>query len=131
MALPARYDMTCPQGTDWSRTLTVNDSGGSPLDLTSYTARMSVRKKVGGTEIISLTTVNGRITLGGAAGTIVLSITSADSANLAPAGYTPIGLEPSVSVAPAYVYDLEIVSPTAAVTRVCEGTFTVTPEVTR
>lgn len=65
--------------------------------------------------VVTLSTANGRIALGGAAGTVTLTITAADSALL------PIG---------EFVYDLELTIG-ATVTRLLSGTFTVSGEVTR
>lgn len=60
-------------------------------------------------------TLNAGITLGGAAGTIVITID---------ADYT------SKLTSGSYVYDLELTSSTGTVTRLLEGQFVVTPEVT-
>jgi tRNA threonylcarbamoyladenosine modification (KEOPS) complex Pcc1 subunit len=110
------YDMVCEQGATFSRVFTWADENEVPVDLTGYTARMHVRTAVGtATTTIELTTANSRITLGGAAGTITLQLTATDTAALA---------------AKRYVYDLELVSG-ATVTRLLQGAFTVSPEVTR
>jgi hypothetical protein len=66
--------------------------------------------------ILELTNQNGRITLGGAAGTVSLNVAANVTANLTP------GL---------YVYDLEVVSGGGEVTRLVEGNFNVKAEVTR
>jgi hypothetical protein len=55
------------------------------------------------------------IVLGGAAGTVVISLTDEITASLA---------------AGTYIYDLELTSPTGSVTRLLEGTFIVDAEVT-
>lgn len=88
-----------------------------PVDLTGYTARMHVRSKVDSpTTLLELTTENGRIVLGGAAGTIRLVLPAAQTAALVwKVGY----------------YDLELVSPTGNVRRLLKGLVTVSPEVTR
>lgn len=67
--MAGRYNITAYQGStfDFNFTAQVN---GSPWNLTSYTARMQVRPTVeASTKFLDLTTQNGRITLGGAAGT--------------------------------------------------------------
>jgi tRNA threonylcarbamoyladenosine modification (KEOPS) complex Pcc1 subunit len=78
---------------------------------------MQVRRTVltDGDPLISLTTENGRISINGAAGLIALSISAADTAALTSSG----------------VYDLEIISSTGLVSRVIQGTFTLSLEVTR
>lgn len=91
----------------------------APVDLTGYTARMQVRETVDSvTSLLELTTENGYITLGGAAGTIRLEV---DAVAMAALDFT------------AGVYDLELASGDATpfVTRLCEGAVTLSPEVTR
>jgi len=116
MALAATYGFTADQGATFSQVITWKDSTNSPIDLTGYTARMQIRQKVTSSVSLSLTTENNRITLGGDAGTIALSITSSDMADL-PAG--------------SYTYDLELVSVSGDVSRLLMGTFVVRSEVTR
>ena len=67
------------------------------------------------TTLVSLVDGSG-LTLGGKAGTVNVFIAAATTAS-----FNPI----------TYVYDLELVSPDGKVTRIVEGTFRVTPEVTR
>lgn len=106
------YNFTIEQGADFTRTFTWKDSAGALINLTGYTARMKI--KTGATTIVSLTEVSG-ITLGGAAGTIVVAINAA-----ATAAYT-------FSKA---VYDLELVSGGGVVTRLLEGKVLLSREVT-
>lgn len=78
---------------------------------------MQVRSTVEASEVLlELTTVNNRIVLGGAAGTIELIVAANVTTALTP------GL---------YVYDLELVSGGGEVTRLIEGNFNVKAEVTR
>ena len=112
---PGKYNFVCPQGTTFAEQLTwsIDDS---PVDLDTYTARMQVREKYTSTQkILDLTTENGGITLGGDAGTIDINIDANSTASL---------------VAKTYVYDIELIS-SSTVTRLLEGNFIVTPEVTR
>ena len=115
--MPAgNYDITCDQGATFSRVITWKNSNGTPIDLTNYTARMQVRANYpSSTVLLDLTTANGGITLGGALGTITLAATATTTAAIA---------------ADQYVYDLELITG-SNVTRVVEGSFTVTPEVSR
>lgn len=110
------YNFTCDQGATFNRVITLFEPDGeTPYDLTGYTARMQVRRETEeGDVLISLTTANGRIALGGAAGTITLNISATDTAALTDDG----------------VYDLEIVSG-ANVHRVLKGLFRLDYEVTR
>jgi hypothetical protein len=117
MQAPGRLDMSCYQGASFDYTLTWQ-TGGTPVNLSGYTARMQVRDGYdGGSAIVSITSGTG-ITLGGTAGTIVVALTATQTAAI---DATPSG---------QYVYDLELVSG-ATVTRLVEGTFIVSPEVTR
>jgi len=110
-------DFTIEQGATFNLLLTW-EINNVAVNLTGYTARLAARVDVEDTEVIlSLTTVNGGITLGGVAGTISLNQTATQTA-LLPAG--------------TYVYDLELVnSNTLTVERVVEGIVTVYPEATK
>lgn len=89
----------------------------TPKDLTDYTARMSIKDEVGGTELLSLTTENGRITIDTLTSTVTLLLDAADTAAI-----------DWVSG----IYDLELVSPdaTEVVKALMSGTVTVVEEVT-
>jgi hypothetical protein len=111
-----RYDITCEQGATFARTLQWLDENEAPIDLTGYTARMHVRKTVkSATTLIELTTANGRITLTPADGKLDLLLTATLTAAITDGG----------------VYDVELVSPGGVVTRILEGKFTLSREVTR
>lgn len=110
------YHIQIEQGSTFSRTITYKDSAGSAIDLSGYTARMQLRKNIEDTSnILELTTSNGRISLGGVAGTVTLTIAASDTAALS---------------AIEGVYDLELVSGDT-VEKLLKGTFTVQREVTR
>lgn len=96
-------------------TITWKDANDAPINLTGFTARMDIKKDVNSAAILNLTNANGRITLGGAAGTITLSIPAANTDTL---------------VAGSYKYDLEVVSGAGVVTRLLEGNITVTENIT-
>jgi hypothetical protein len=109
--------MDCYQGASFDYTLTWQ-TGETPVNLSGYTARMQVRDTYdGGSAVVSITSGTG-ITLGGTAGTILVELTATQTAAI---DATPSG---------QYVYDLELVSG-STVTRLVEGTFIVSPEVTR
>ena len=115
MSAPAAtYNVICDQGATFQRQLTYKDSAGSPINLSNYSARMQVRPTVDSTTVtLELTTQNGRITLGGAAGTIDLLVAAS-----------------AMTMTGEYVYDLELVTG-ATVVRLVQGYFTVRAEVTR
>lgn len=83
------------RGEDFIRSMTFYDFDGvTPVDLTGYTASFEI--DVLGQSVISVTQANG-IILGGAAGTITISIphTTFDSAPDFYAGYYALFLDPS------------------------------------
>ena len=87
-----------------------------PVNLTGYTARMQIRETIESTTpLVSLTEASG-ITLGGAAGTIGITISATDTALLD---------------FDSAVYDLEIVSAGGVVTPVAYGNVYLNDEVTR
>jgi tRNA threonylcarbamoyladenosine modification (KEOPS) complex Pcc1 subunit len=90
----------------YSQVITYKESGVA-INLVGYTARMQVRSTLESAEaLIELTTANGRIALGGSAGTITLTISATDTAAL---------------TAGRGVYDLELVSGSGIVTRLLQG----------
>lgn len=113
----ATHNILIEQGATFQLNLVWKDSGGTPINLTGYTARMQVRRKYSDPVILlNFTTENGAIVLGGALGTIVVT-----------------GLATLTDDLPAKpcVYDLELISASGFVTRLIEGAATITPEVTR
>lgn len=114
----ARYDFIMEQGATFDYVITFySDSSGTiPFDLTGYTARMDIKNNIDdATAIISLTTDNGRITLGGVNGTVQLVVSATDTAAL--------NFERGV-------YDLELQSGSGVVTRLIQGAVTFEKEVT-
>jgi len=111
------YSLTIYQGSTFSFQAIWKDALGVPVDLTGYVARMQVRKSVSAAEVIvELTTENGCIVLGDAAGTINLILTATQTESL---------------VAKSGVYDLELESPDQVVVRLLYGSVEVSMEVTR
>lgn len=117
-APPFRVPLTIFQGATFQKTLTWKvGKPPQPVDLTGCSARMQVRPQVASaTVLLELTTDNGRILLGGPAGTVQLQLTPAETAPLAFV---------------AAVYDLEIVHPGGQVRRLASGQVKLNPEVTR
>lgn len=114
---PGNYDFTIYQGATFSRVLTWKDQEDTPIDLSGYTARLQARESQDAEEpFLSLTTENGGIALGGAAGTVTLSIADGDTADIAEA---------------SGVYDLELESAGGTVTRLLQGKILISKEVTR
>ena len=117
MSAPAEtYDITADQGATYSVVITYKNSNGTPINLTGYTARMQLRASyASATAALSLTTENGRIALGGAAGTITLTVAAATMETLE---------------AKTYVYDLELVDGSTVI-RLLQGLFVNRPNATK
>jgi hypothetical protein len=87
----------------------------TPVDMTGFTARMTIKDVVGGTAQETLTSGNGKIVLDNTAKTITILLDAATTA-----AYTWV----------KGVYDLEMVSAAGVVTAILTGRVTVTKEVT-
>ena len=108
-----KHNFTLEQGSTFDREITVQENSQA-LNLTGYSARMQMRSTHDSSSIaltftaaIANPSTNGKINLGATA-----TATAAVEEGI-------------------YVYDLEIESSAGTVTRILEGTITVTPEVTR
>ena len=111
--MSAKYNIVCDQATTFALDFTIQ-TGNTLWDLTGYTATMTIRPFVGSnTTTLVLTNGNG-ITLGGAAGTVAIDISSTVTADLNPSRYS---------------YDF-VLNSGSVVTRLLEGKFIVTAGVT-
>lgn len=120
--IAGNYNILCEQGSTFTRVIALEQPSEldptvyEPYILTDHTARMQVRRTVESTNsIISLTTENGRISIDGVNGVITLMLDATETSALTSSG----------------VYDLEIIDPGDVVSRVIQGTFTLSLEVTR
>lgn len=115
MANAHPYPIVIDQGGTW--TLSFNYKINNVLvNLTGFTASMMVRTNyTDTTPLLSLTTSNGGIVLGGAAGTIALTASATQTAAI-PAG--------------SAVYDIELYTG-SEVRKLLRGSVTVNAEVTR
>jgi len=110
------YNGTIDQGADWYLTAVYKDSTGTAINLTGYTAALQLREVADSTTpVLDLVTGDG-ITITGATGTIQVHADALQTAAIA---------------AGTYFYDLEITSAGGIVTRLIQGTQTVSAEVTR
>ena len=111
--MAAYVEITIEQGANLTSTVTVNDTQGDSVNLSTYSASAQLRKSYYSS---SANTLTASVT-GNANGQITLSMTAANTSNLTPG---------------RYVYDLIIRNSTDnSVTRVVEGTAVVLPSVTR
>lgn len=109
--MATKANLVIDQGASYSTTIDMLDENGAAIDLTYYTGAAQLRKHYTSTTATSFT-----IALGGADGTLTMSLSANATANLD---------------AGRYVYDVELTSNTGVVSRVLEGIVTVTPNVTR
>lgn len=86
-----------------------------PVNLSGYSARMKIKDRIGGAELLSLTSGGGDIILDNSLKTVSLFISDADTEAL---------------TWKRGVYDLEMVAPDDTVTRILYGVITVSREVT-
>lgn len=134
--MTTRHDLIIRQGETWSFTWTKKDSAGVAIDITGYTARMAIRDTLAGPLEAYLSSGTdadgGSITLGGAAGTVVLAMTATQSAALAGEVSLASLLEGRGKTTPSisFLYDLELVSGAGVVTRELEGRVQVLRQVT-
>lgn len=72
MSYAGEYNIIIEQGIPLDKTFTYyQPDGTTPIDLSSYTAKMQARKQFDSVDtLLDLTTENGGIELGGAAGTV-------------------------------------------------------------
>ena len=117
MTTPAKLKFTIYQGATFRRRLSWRTVSGAPINLTGCTARMQVREDIDAPAVLlELSTDNGRIVLGGTAGTVDLLVDAVTTAAIA---------------WESGVWDLEIAHPGGDVTRLAEGGIGVRREVTR
>lgn len=119
MIEPTTINITVYQGATFKKEWAIYDSeDDSPYNLVGWTARMQIRaKKKSETPMIELTTENGGIVLDTTTdqSTITIYISAEDTASFSSGG----------------VYDLELIDEYRNVTRIMEGTVTLSTEVTR
>lgn len=118
MTTPAKLKLTIYQGTTFRKHLTwLNSDKVTPIDLTGCLARMHIRAEIESPNVLlALTTENGGITLGGIAGTVDLFAADETTSLISWEGG---------------VFDIEIEHPNGDVTRLTQGSVSVSPEVTR
>ena len=118
MTKPAKLKLTIYQGATFRKRLTWRTPSKVPIDLTGCTARMQVREDYGSPlPLLELTTENGGVTIDPVeTGVLHLYLSDADT---------------SACLWDGGVFDIEIVHPSGDVTRLMQGSVSVSPEVTR
>ncbi len=134
--MSVRHDLIVRQGETFAYTWTKRTSAGVAVDISGYTARMSVKPCLGGAAEAYLSSGDdadgGTITLGGVAGTVALAMTAAETAALADA-VTGFVEDVCAVCGPkvVFIYDLELESAAGVVTRELEGRFVIWRGVTQ
>ena len=119
MIEPTKYDIHIPKGATYNQTFTWKEDYHGPVyDLSTFTAEMQIRVTVNSPDppIISLTNINGGITLAATDPNISLYISATDTA--------------AITVSSGF-YDLKLTDTLGTVTRLLEGKVKFSPEVTR
>lgn len=113
--MSAKYNLVCDQATTFNFQFTINNNNVL-LDLTGYTGTMTVRPFVGATSTtVVASTANGRMVLGGAAGSVTITLSATITGAIGSG---------------RYAYDL-VLDSGATITRYLEGKFIVTGAVTQ
>lgn len=100
-----KVNVKCFKGSDLSFVLTYTDSAGDPINLSSYTANWVLKRNTSDASAdLELDETDG-IDLGGAAGTVTVTVTAAQSALLDG----------------EYIHALDLTSPTGDIVTVADG----------
>lgn len=114
-------DINMDQGSSFNPTFILRNPDKSFFNLTGYTARLQVRETYDSDSfVLELTTANGKLVTTPTLGRIQLNMLPSDSSSISFSGELFSG-----------VYDLEVVSASGIVTRVAQGAFNISREVTR
>lgn len=111
--VPAIVNYETWQGDSWSPGTITCDVGGTVIDFTGYSAKMEIRTGLSGDLIKTLTDTSGIMM--GSDGTIVLSMTAAETNAIA---------------AGEYRYDLQVADTNGSITTYFSGTFTIFSDIT-
>jgi hypothetical protein len=121
-----KYNLTMWQGSTFGLAITVKDANNAVQNLTSYTARMQIRKDyTSGTATETLTSANGEITITAATGNVAIELAASRTANIS------VDMSNGKPPKSSYVYDLELIDNANKVTKLLYGDVTVYGEVTR
>jgi len=111
------HNFTIEQGATLAKVFVWKDSSGAVINLTGYSARLQSRPTTGSATIyLEANTSNGAIVIDAVNGKITLSLTSHETSALDWL---------------SGVYDLELEDASGTVTRLAQGSITISKEVTR
>jgi hypothetical protein len=108
-----QVELFCDQGSDFSYQIDLNNDDGSPLNVTGYTFKSSIRKSYYSSRV----TANLTVTLISAVnGNVQISMNAATTANIK---------------AGRYLYDVKMTDTQSVASRVIEGIITIYPQITK
>jgi hypothetical protein len=111
MAVPATYNITAYKNDTLQLVFTFTDSTGAPINLSTATMLMQVRKKAGDT--------------------VALALTEADGLTVSGAGSNIVTISKVISIAAdIYSYDLQATFASGVVRTFIKGKFTVPADIT-
>jgi hypothetical protein len=88
MSMQPAYDaITIRQGASFEDTIACQDDDGNPVDLTGCSALMKICATPSSSPVLTLSSANGSLVLGGIAGTIRRTVSPAQSAALVAGNY--------------------------------------------
>jgi hypothetical protein len=113
---PGQVNFLCPQGSTFSKQITYKIDE-VPVDLAGYSSRLQVRENYYSADpLLDLFSPYGGLDIVSASGIINMFVHASVTSDLPPG---------------TFVYDLEIESSGGEVSRIIQGSFIVTPEVTK
>lgn len=115
MTTPVKVPLTIYKGGVFKYRFIYTNEDASVINITGWSARMSIKDDFNGTVLISATSLNGRLILGGVTGTIDIKIPADVSA---------------LVEGDSGVYDLELIEPDGTVYKIALGKVKLVPEVT-
>lgn len=107
----AKYNFQITQGADFNFSVRLQDCNGNPLNLESFRIKMQIKKGFKANPIDELSTANGRITVSSYEEDGVYDTIEIDFPHTVTVDY-PAGV---------FLYDLQIQSANADITKVLEG----------
>jgi len=130
--MAAKYDISTHQGETFQLHATYKDNSNVVVDLTSYTGRLQVRRSTVATSKLIEADSSG-VTVGITGGTGSVAMNNSATGGSSTGGILITVDAVSMSNVPAgrHFYDLELVSGGGTVSRLLEGRFDCSAEITR
>ena len=124
--LQNKYDLQMQQGATFQLQLYVTDSNTNPIDLSTYSSNLEIRKCYGSNTVVeSLSTANSEIVLGTNTGIYELTLPASRTANI------NVCLSDNIPPNTRYVYDMNLQTNTGIVTKIIWGFVDVYGQVSR